>query len=50
VTVRPDHFHTGFVESLLASGAGAGAPQIREALEATWRSVFGILSKDVPLT
>jgi cytochrome c554/c'-like protein len=50
VTVHPDHFYTGFFESLLASGAGAGAPQIREALEATRRSVFGIFSKDVPLT
>lgn len=50
VTVYPDHFYTGFFKSLLASGAGAGAPQIREALEMTRRSPFDIFSKDVPLT
>lgn len=50
VTVYPDHFYTGFFKSLLASGDGAGAPQIREALEATRRSAFDIFSKDVPLT
>jgi len=50
VTVYPDHFYTGFFESLLVSGAGAGAPQLREALEATRRSVFDIFRKDMPLT
>jgi hypothetical protein len=50
VTVEPDHFYTGFFKSLLASGAGAGAPQIQEALEASRRSAFDIFSKDVPLT
>ncbi|MEK7837433.1 MAG: hypothetical protein AAB328_05560, partial [candidate division NC10 bacterium] len=37
VTVYPDHFYTRFFESLLASGAGAGERQIRDALEATRR-------------
>ncbi len=50
VTVYPDHFYTSFFESLLASGAGAGAAQIREALEATRRSHFVIFSQDTPLT
>jgi hypothetical protein len=31
--VAPDHFYERFFRSLLASGAGAGAPQIHEALE-----------------
>jgi hypothetical protein len=50
VTVEPDHFYTGFFKSLLASGAGAGARQIHEALEASRRSRFDIFSRDVPLT
>ena len=50
VTVYPDHFYTGFFESLLASGAGAGAEQVREALEATRRSAFVLFERDVPLT
>jgi len=50
VTVYPDHFYTGFFESLLASGAGGGADQIREALEATRRSAFVLFDRDVPLT
>ena len=50
VTVFPDHFYTGFFESLLASGAGAGTAQIREALDASRRSVFTIFDRDVPLT
>ncbi|MBI3827333.1 MAG: NapC/NirT family cytochrome c [Candidatus Rokubacteria bacterium] len=50
VMVYPDHFYTGFFESLLASGAGAGAPQIREALAASRRSAFEIFRKTVRLT
>src|SRR5262245_13540613 len=50
VTVYPDHFYTGFFESLLASGAGAGAEQIRAALEATRRSAFVLFERDLPLT
>ena len=50
VTVYPDHFYTGFFESLLASGAGAGTTKIREALETTRRSSFVIFKRDVPLT
>jgi hypothetical protein len=50
VIVYPDHFYTGFFETLLESGAGAGDAQIREALEATRRSAFVIYDRDVPLT
>ena len=50
VTVYPDHFYTGFFEALLATGAGAGEAEIREALDATRRSPFPIFSRDVPLT
>ncbi len=50
VMVYPDHFYTGFFESLLVSGAGAGAPQIREALDASRRSAFEIFRKTVRLT
>lgn len=50
VTVAPDHFYERFFTSLLASGAGAGAPQIREALEAARRSTFDVFKKDLPLT
>lgn len=50
VTVFPDHFYTRLFESLLASGAGAGEGQIREALEATRRSSFTMFSQDIPLT
>ena len=49
VTVFPDHFYTGFFESLLDSGAGDGDAQIREALDATRRSAFVIFDRDVPL-
>jgi hypothetical protein len=49
VTVFPDHFYTGFFESLLDSGAGDGEAQIREALDATRRSAFVIFDRDVPL-
>jgi len=50
VTVYPDYFYSGFFESVLAAGAGASAPQIRTALDATRRSAFEIFTKDVPLT
>jgi nitrate/TMAO reductase-like tetraheme cytochrome c subunit len=50
VTVYPDHFYTGFFESLLASGTGVETGQIREALEASRRSQFVIFKQDVPLT
>ena len=49
VTVFPDHFYTGFFESLLDSGAGDGEAQIREALDATRRSAFVIFEREVPL-
>ena len=49
VTVFPDHFYTGFFESLLDNGAGDGDAQIREALDATRRSAFVIFDRDVPL-
>jgi len=49
VTVFPDHFYTGFFESLLDNGAGEGEAQIREALDATRRSAFVIFDRDVPL-
>jgi len=50
VTVFPDHFYTGFFESLLDNGAGAGAGRIQEALEATRRSAFVIFEREIPLT
>lgn len=50
VTVLPDHFYTRFFQALLDGGAGAGTSQIREALEATRRSVFVLWNRDVPLT
>jgi hypothetical protein len=49
VTVFPDHFYTGFFEALLASGAGAGTAQIREALAETRRSPFVIFAREVVL-
>jgi hypothetical protein len=49
VTVFPDHFYTGFFESLLDGGAGDEDGQIRVALEATRRSAFVIFDRDVPL-
>ncbi len=48
VTVFPDHFYTEFFESLMAGGAGAA--QIREALEATRRSAYTVFARTVPLT
>ena|SRR2546422_4408152 len=50
VTVEPDHFYTRFFESLLATGAGGGAADIRAALEASRRSPFQIFNRSVPLT
>jgi hypothetical protein len=50
VTVHPDHFYTRFFQALLDGGAGEGAAQIREALEATTRSSFVIFSRDITLT
>jgi hypothetical protein len=50
VTVYPDHFYTGFFESLLAQGAGKGTARLREALAATRRSPFVLYEKELPLT
>ena len=50
VTVYPDHFYTRFFATLLETGAGAGEPLIRDALDATRRSPFEIFARDVPLT
>jgi hypothetical protein len=50
VTVYPDHFYTRFFESLVASGAGRGKPEIQTALAATRRSTFELYRRDVPLT
>ena len=50
VTVLPDHFYTRFFQALLDGGAGEGAVQIQEALEATRRSPFVIFSRDMTLT
>lgn len=46
VTVFPDYFYSRFFEALLP-GAGAGAPQIREALAATRRSPFEIFARQI---
>jgi len=50
VTVHPDHFYTRLFQALLDSGAGDGAAQIKEALDATRRSPFVIFSRDITLT
>jgi hypothetical protein len=50
VTVYPDHFYARFFESLLGNGAGAGEPQVREALEATRRSAFTVYQREIPLS
>jgi len=50
VVVYPDAFYTGFYEVLLRQGAGRGAAQIREALEATRRSPFEVFRRVVPLS
>jgi hypothetical protein len=49
VVVEPDAFYTAFFEALLAQGAGRGEAQIREALEATRRSLFTVFQQEVPL-
>ena len=49
VTVSPDHFYIGFFESLLASGAGTGAVQIREALARAKASAFDVYAREIPL-
>jgi len=50
VTMYPDHFYTGFFESLLENGAGAGESHIRQALEGTRRSPFVVYERNIPLT
>jgi hypothetical protein len=50
VTVYPDHFYTGFFESLLTGGAGQGTAEIRAALDATQRSAFELYRREIPLT
>jgi hypothetical protein len=50
VTVFPDHFYVGFFDSLLSSGAGAGAEQLRRALATARGSAFSIFDREVPLT
>ncbi|MGH7263256.1 MAG: multiheme c-type cytochrome [Candidatus Rokuibacteriota bacterium] len=46
LTVYPDHFYTGFFESVLAQAAGRGTDQVREALAATRRSAFVVYEKE----
>ncbi|MBI3637788.1 MAG: hypothetical protein HY216_16470, partial [Candidatus Rokubacteria bacterium] len=48
VRVEPDYFYTGFFQSVL-NDAGAGAADIRTALEASRRSAFELYRRDVPL-
>ncbi len=50
VVAYPDAFYTRFYEAVLAGGAGRGEAAIREALEATRRSVFTVFEREVPLT
>jgi hypothetical protein len=50
VMVYPDHFYTRFFESLLRSGAGRGAAEIRKALEDTRRSPYELYRREHPLT
>ena len=50
VVVEPDAFYTAFFEALLQNGAGRGEAQIREALDATRRSVFTLFVKESPTT
>ncbi len=50
ITVHPDHFYVGFFESLLSSGAGKGAAQIREALRTARGSSFTMYVREIPLT
>jgi cytochrome c554/c'-like protein len=48
VRVEPDHFYTGFFESLL-NNAGAGAGEIGAALESSRQSAFEVYQRDIPL-
>ena len=48
VRVEPDHFYTGFFESLLNS-AGEGSREIVAALDASRRSGFELYRRDIPL-
>jgi hypothetical protein len=48
VRVEPDHFYTGFFESLLNS-AGQGAGELRAALDASRRSAFELYRRDLLL-
>ena len=50
VVVYPDAFYTSFYEALLQQGAGRGAAQIRQALEATRRSPFEVFRRELPLS
>ena len=50
ISVLPDEFYTRFFDALLAAGAGAGAAEIREALEATRRSPYTLFVKELPVT
>jgi cytochrome c554/c'-like protein len=49
VVVEPDHFYTGFFETLLQSGGGSALRGIREALEASRRSSFTVFEHRVSL-
>ena len=49
VRVEPDHFYTGFFESLLNS-AGEGSREIVAALAASRQSAFELYRRDIPLT
>jgi hypothetical protein len=48
VRVEPDHFYTGFFESLLNS-AGEESHEIAAALDASRRSAFELYRRDIPL-
>jgi len=48
VRVEPDHFYTGFFESLL-NGAGEGSREIAAALDASRRSRYELYRRDIPL-
>jgi hypothetical protein len=50
VVVEPDAFYVRFFAALLRQGAGQGAAQIREALNAARRSPFPVFERDIPLS
>ncbi|MBI4592683.1 MAG: hypothetical protein HY728_00570 [Candidatus Rokubacteria bacterium] len=50
VIVEPDAFYARFFATLLRQGAGRGAAQIREALEASRRAVFTLFERELPLS